>query len=453
MPTSTSTDPSPTQPRAPEQASLSSATAAADQVETVPPDNMTTFEAVNYQFNRAARQLNLPEQLQISLKTPFREVMVELPLLLEGGGMRTYYGYRIQHDNSRGPMKGGLRYHPMVELDEVRALASLMTWKCAVVDLPYGGAKGGINCDPSELDPRQLEQLTRMFVERIHMVLGDNEDIPGPDVNTNQQVMAWFVDEYSKYAGFTPSIVTGKPVELGGSPGRLDATGRGVSIVTESVMADLGRPLQGARVALQGFGNVGSWAAHHLDALGARIVAASDVHGAVFAGDGFDVNRLRETVLREGSVTATDQGESITGDELLAIEVDVLVPAALEGALHSGNAKDVRARLIVEGANAPTTPAADRHFDEHGVTVVPDILANAGGVTVSYFEWAQNTQRIRWTAEEVDARLGDTLRSAYTDVRTISAEHGVSLRTAAYMLAVRRVASASALRGMISAPR
>ena len=453
MPTSTSTDPSPTQPRAPEQASLSSATAAADQVETVPPDNMTTFEAVNYQFNRAARQLNLPEQLQISLKTPFREVMVELPLLLEGGGMRTYYGYRIQHDNSRGPMKGGLRYHPMVELDEVSALASLMTWKCAVVDLPYGGAKGGINCDPSELDPRQLEQLTRMFVERIHMVLGDNEDIPGPDVNTNQQVMAWFVDEYSKYAGFTPSIVTGKPVELGGSPGRLDATGRGVSIVTESVMADLGRPLQGARVALQGFGNVGSWAAHHLDALGARIVAASDVHGAVFAGDGFDVNRLRETVLREGSVTATDQGESITGDELLAIEVDVLVPAALEGALHSGNAKDVRARLIVEGANAPTTPAADRHFDEHGVTVVPDILANAGGVTVSYFEWAQNTQRIRWTAEEVDARLGDTLRSAYTDVRTISAEHGVSLRTAAYMLAVRRVASASALRGMISAPR
>lgn len=453
MPSSTPTQATPYRPRAPEQASLNSATAAATDAGDVPSDEMTTFEAVNYQFNRAARKLQLPEQLQISLKTPFREVMVELPLLLDDGGMRTYYGYRIQHDNSRGPMKGGLRFHPMVELDEVRALASLMTWKCAVVDLPYGGAKGGINCDPSQLSPRQLEELTRMFVERVHMVLGDNEDIPGPDVNTNQQVMAWFVDEYAKYAGFTPGIVTGKPIELGGSIGRLDATGRGVSIVTESVMADLGRPLAGARVALQGFGNVGSWAAHHLNSLGARIVAVSDMYGAVHAGDGFDVERLRQTVLREGSVVAAEQGESITGEELLAMDVDVLVPAALEGALHSGNAASVRARLIVEGANAPTTPAADHHFDERGITVVPDILANAGGVTVSYFEWAQNTQRVRWTAEDVDTRLSDTLRSAYTDVRGLSAEHGVSLRTAAYMLAVRRVASAAALRGTIAAPR
>ncbi len=436
---------------APEQAGLRSAVEPARHRDVEPSDTMTPFEAVNFQFDRAARRLGLSEQLQVSLKTPHREVMVELPLFCRDGGMRTYHGYRIQHDNSRGPMKGGLRYHPHVDLEEVRALASLMTWKCAVVDLPYGGAKGGINCDPAELSQRELESLTRTFVGRIHMVIGDNEDIPAPDVNTNPQVMAWIVDEYAKYAGFTPGVVTGKPISLGGAIGRLDATGRGVSIVTERAVADLGMTLKGARVAIQGFGNVGSWTAHHLSNLGARIVAVSDVNGGIFNGDGFNPTALREAVAREGTIVGFPGAESITNEELLALDVDILIPAALGDVLNGSNASSVRAKLIVEGANGPVTPAADSVFEERGISVVPDILANAGGVTVSYFEWAQNTQRVRWTAEEVTRRLTDTVGTAYTDVHTIAVENRVPLRTAAFMLGVRRVAEAAALRGNVIA--
>ena len=428
-----------------------SATSAAAPHETAPSNVMTPFEAVNFQFDRAARQLGLSEPLQISLKTPFREVMVEIPLFCRDGGMRTYHGYRIQHDNSRGPMKGGLRYHPHVDLEETRSLASLMTWKCAVVDLPYGGAKGGINCDPADLTPRELESITRTFIGRIHMVIGDNEDIPAPDVNTNAQVMAWIVDEYAKYRGFTPGVVTGKPISLGGAIGRLDATGKGVAIVAERAVADLGMSLEGARVAVQGFGNVGSWTAHHLSLLGARIVAVSDVNGGIARGDGFDVSRLREMASREGTVVGYDGAESISNEDLLSMDVDILVPAALGGVLNGSNAADVRARMIVEGANGPVTPMADQVFEERGISVVPDILANAGGVTVSYFEWAQNTQRVRWTAEEVGRRLTDTLQTAYKDVHTIATENRVPLRTAAFMLGVRRVAEAAALRGNVIA--
>ncbi len=428
-------------------AALRTAEAPAPATEPAPTDAMSAFEAVNYQVDRAARLLKLPAHVQVALKTPYREVMVELPLRRDDGTFRTYRGYRVQHDNARGPMKGGLRYHPRADLDEVRALASLMTWKTAVVDVPFGGAKGGIDCDPKELTPRELEYLTRLFVGRIHRLIGESEDIPAPDVNTNPQVMAWIVDEYAKYEGYTPAVVTGKPLQLGGSLGRLQATGRGVAVIAERAAADAGLDLRGAHVAVQGFGNVGSWAAHALRALGARIVAVSDVGGGAFAGDGLDVDALRAHVAEGRSVVEMPGTERITNEELLALDVDVLVPAALEHAITMANADAVRARLIVEGANAPVTPAADRRLAERGVTVVPDILANAGGVTVSYFEWVQNTQRYRWSAERVDEELVRTMTTAYDDVRATGRELGVRLRDAAFVLGVRRVAEATTLRG------
>jgi glutamate dehydrogenase (NAD(P)+) len=411
-----------------------------------PGEQLSTFDAVNYQLDRAARLLGLSAETQVGLKTPFREVMVELPLRRDDGTVRTYHGYRVQHDNSRGPMKGGLRYHPSVQLDEVRALASLMTWKTAVVDIPFGGAKGGIDCDPAELSPRELESLTRLFVSRLHRLIGADEDIPAPDVNTNAQVMAWIVDEYAKYHGFTPGVVTGKPMQLGGSPGRLSATGRGVAVIAERALADAGGALRGATVAVQGFGNVGSWAAHSLAALGARVVAVSDVRGGIYRRDGLDVDAL----MRESAQTGRLDGEGLerlTNDELLALDVDVLVPAALEDAIRADNADAVRARLVVEGANAPVTPAADVRLEARGVMVVPDILANAGGVTVSYFEWVQNTQRYRWSAARVDEELVRTMTTAYDDVRAAAREFGVSLRVGAFVLAMRRVAEATTLRG------
>jgi glutamate dehydrogenase (NAD(P)+) len=409
--------------------------------------DLSSFQAVNRQFDRAADKLGLSEALRLSLKTPYREVTVELPMKLRDGRTCTYHGFRIQHDNSRGPMKGGLRYHPRVELDEVRALASLMTWKTAVVDLPFGGAKGGIDCDPADLQPEDLERLTRKFVGRIHLLIGDNEDIPAPDVNTNPQTMAWIVDEYAKFHGFTPSVVTGKPLALGGSLGRNSATGRGVAIVTAEAMARLGRPLKGATVAVQGFGNVGSWSAHFLAAAGARVVAVSDVRGALFRGDGLDVAELMRASGSKEGIHGVSGVEWLTNEELLAMEVDVLVPAALENAIHEGNVASTRARLIVEGANAPLSSVADEALEARGVPVVPDILANAGGVTVSYFEWAQNTQRVRWTAQQVDDMLQTTLKSAFASVGREADDAGVPLRTGAFMLALRRVAEATELRG------
>jgi glutamate dehydrogenase (NAD(P)+) len=410
------------------------------------PHLLTPFEAVNLQFDRAALRLDLPEPLQVSLKTPFREVLVELPLMVDGE-VRTFHGYRVQHDRSRGPMKGGLRYHPEVDLDEVRALASLMTWKTAVVDIPYGGAKGGIDCDPRTLSAEHVERLTRTFIERIHQFIGPYEDIPGPDVNTNPRIMAWIVDEYSKFRGYSPGVVTGKPLQLGGSEGRLSATARGLAIVTAAAAPGFGIDLRGATVAIQGFGNVGSWAAHFLAAEGCRIVAVSDVEGGIFAGDGIDPERARTVVEREGSVVALG-GEPLSNEALLALEVDILVPAALGDVLHGGNAADVRARLVVEGANAPVTPVADELLHERGVHVLPDILANAGGVTVSYYEWVQNLQQLRWSAERVDRELTGTMTAAWEAVCHVAAEHTVPLRQAAFMLAIRRVAEASALRGV-----
>jgi glutamate dehydrogenase (NAD(P)+) len=434
--------------RGAEREALKTAERPAGADEVAAADQMTPFEAVNYQFDCAARRLGLPEHLQVALKTPYREIMVEIPLLDDSGSIRTFHGYRVQHNNARGPMKGGLRYHPEVDLDEARALASLMTWKTAVVDIPYGGGKGGIDVDPRELTSAELERITRTFVERIHQFIGPNQDIPAPDVNTNAQVMAWIVDEYSKFEGFTPAVVTGKPLEVGGSPGRESATGRGVAVITERAAADHGIDLDGATVAVQGFGNVGSWSAHYLAELGARIVAVSDVDGAIHDEQGLDVERLVEITRGGESVVALDGARRISNDDLLALDVDILVPAALGGVIHRWNARHVKAKLVVEGANAPTTPAADAVLDERGVVVVPDILANAGGVTVSYFEWVQNLQQFRWTAEKVDQELTAIMRSAYDAVRDTARKHSTSLRTAAFMVAIERVAKAVQVRGV-----
>jgi glutamate dehydrogenase (NAD(P)+) len=436
----------PTAPAAPDARPTGGAASEATAAET--GRRLTPFQAVNQQFERAADLLDLSEDLRIALKTPYREVMVELPLRCRDGTIRTFTGYRVQHDNARGPMKGGLRYHPEVDLDEVRALASLMTWKTAVVDLPYGGAKGGITCDPHELHEDDVQELTRRFTARIGRFIGAHEDIPAPDVNTNAQVMAWIVDEYAKYHGWTPAVVTGKPLALGGSPGRESATGRGVLFATEKAAGEMGIALQGARVAVQGFGNVGSWAAQFLHEAGARVVAVSDVGGAVFDGDGLDVPALRKEVARAGRLSEASAGERISNDDLLTLDVDVLVPAALGEVLHARNAPDIRAKLVVEGANHPTTPDADEHLRTRGVTVVPDILANAGGVTVSYFEWVQNLQHFRWTAERVDTELRATMERAYDAVRALATEHATDLRTAAFALAIRRVADATLMRGV-----
>jgi glutamate dehydrogenase (NAD(P)+) len=447
-PTDDNASPSATKVRAVERAALRTAERAAPREETAAPVDLTPFEAVNFQFDKAARVLELPEYLQVALKTPFREVRVEIPLLEEDGRIRTYHGFRVQHNNARGPMKGGLRYHPDVDLDEARALASLMTWKTAVVDIPYGGAKGGIDLDPQTLRKDQVERVTRTFIERIHQLIGPNEDIPAPDVNTNPQVMAWIVDEYAKFKGFSPAVVTGKPLEVGGSPGRHSATGRGVAVITGRAAADLGLDLEGATVAVQGFGNVGSWSAHFLHEMGAKVVAVSDVNGGVFLGDGLDVARLKTIVEAGGSVVEYEGAERIDNETLLTSEVDVLVPAALGEVLHGGNAADVRARLVVEGANAPTTPVADEVLRDRGVTVVPDILANAGGVTVSYFEWVQNLQQFRWTAERVDTELTRIMGDAYDHVSHTAAERRITLRTAAFVVAIERVATAVKLRGV-----
>jgi len=409
---------------------------------------LTAFQAVNLQFDRAAELLGLTEDVRIALKTPYREVMVELPLRCNDGTLRTFSGFRVQHDSSRGPMKGGLRYHPEVDLDEVRALAALMTWKTAVVNLPYGGAKGGINCDPSKLSVMDLERLTRRFIGRIEKFIGPHEDIPAPDVNTNPQVMAWIVDEYSKFNGYSPAVVTGKPVELGGSLGRESATGRGVLFAAQFAASRAGVEMEGATVAVQGFGNVGSWAARFFDEAGCRVVAVSDVRGAIFNDAGLDLPALREHVADTRSVVDFAGAESLSNEQLLELEVDVLVPAALGGVIHARNAERVRARMIVEGANHPLTPEADDILLEAGVLVLPDIYANAGGVTVSYFEWVQNLQQFRWTAERVDDELREVMKTAWSEIIAIADEHDTDLRTAAFVLAIRRVGAATELRGL-----
>ena len=410
------------------------------------------LEASRHYFRKAADALDLPPQVRDIILTPFRSVKVELVIESDNGELLHFIGYRIQHNRARGPLKGGLRYHPAVDEDEATALATLMTWKTAVVDVPYGGAKGGINCDPATLSVRELEALTRQFVERIKDVIGPTLDIPAPDVNTDGRVMGWIMDEYSKYAGFSPGVVTGKPLQLFGSPGREEATGRGVTVVLQEALAEQKRKLEGVTIAVQGFGNVGSHAARLLSARGAKIVAVGDHAGGVANAKGLDVEALASWTRTHRTVKGFAGGDAFDGREVLTWQADVLIPAALGDVLTRDNAERVCAGMIVEGANAPTTPEADEIFQRRGITVVPDILANAGGVTVSYFEWAQNIQQFRWELERVNAELDRVMRRAYADVRGVAREMKVDSRTAALILAIKRVGQAALARTSLRHP-
>jgi glutamate dehydrogenase (NAD(P)+) len=410
------------------------------------------LEASRHYFQKAADVIGLAPNIRQMLLTPFRVVKVELVIENDNGDLCSFLGYRIQHNRARGPFKGGLRYHPSVDEDEATALASLMTWKTAVVDVPFGGAKGGISCDPTALSTRELSTLTRLFVERIKDVIGPTLDIPAPDVNTDARVMAWIMDEYSKYAGFSPGVVTGKPLQVFGSPGREEATGRGVAIALEEALAEQGRKLPGVTIAIQGFGNVGSNAAKLLATRGAKIVAVGDHAGGVANAGGLDVEALAAWVRQHRTVNGFSGGDAFDSPDVLTWEADVLIPAALGDVLTRDNADRVRAGLVVEGANAPTTPEADEIFQRRGITVVPDILANAGGVTVSYFEWAQNIQQFRWELDRVNTELDRTMRRAYAAVRSVARNVGVDSRTAALILAIRRVGEAAMARQALTRP-
>ena len=409
---------------------------------------MTPSEATNYYFTSAAERLGLSSTMTRRLRTPKREVKVECTVVLDNGETATFVGFRVQHDDARGPMKGGIRYHPEVDPDEVNALASLMTWKTAVVDLPYGGAKGGINCDPRSMSPHELQRLTRTFVQGIHDVIGPEKDIPAPDMGTGAPTMAWIADEYSKFHGWHPAVVTGKPIELGGSYGRESATGRGLVFALQNYFAEVNRAIAGTRFAVQGYGNVGAWTARLLAQQGGRIVAVSDVTGAVRNPAGLDLAALDEHVKRSCGVQGFAGGEALPMDQLLFEPCDVLVPAALGNVLNKDNAKDVRARVILEGANHPTDPDADAVFEQNGVVVLPDIYANAGGVTVSYFEWVQNIQRFRWDEARVNDELKLVMARAWQGLASHAQQYRCNFRGAAFALALGRVASATHLRGL-----
>ncbi len=410
---------------------------------------MRPFEAVQMYFHRAADELELAESLRTVLIRAEREVQVQIPVEMDNGELHSFIGYRVQHNRARGPMKGGLRYHPDVDLDEVRSLASLMTWKTAVVDIPYGGAKGGVAVAVHKLSHRELERITRKFVDEIHDIIGPDTDIPAPDMGTDHRVMAWIMNQYNKYHGFNPGVVTGKPVEYYGIPGREEATGRGVGILTLKLLGRLGRKPAGTRVAIQGFGNVGTHTAKYLHEADCKIVAVSDAKCGYFRADGLDIPKaLRHTLEHDRSICGYQDADQITNAELLALDVDVLIPAAIGGVITAENAPRVKAPIIVEGANAPVHPDADDILDKSGIIVLPDILANAGGVTVSYFEWAQNRQFYNWSLNRVRQELEKTLTSAFEVVWERSKNRNISLRTAAFMLGIDRVARAATLGGI-----
>lgn len=411
---------------------------------------MNSFEAALHYFNRAADQLDLKESMRRLLALPKREVQVEVPIELDNGELATFIGYRVQHDNARGPMKGGLRFHHSVDLDEIRSLAALMTLKTAVVDIPFGGAKGGIAVDRRSLSRRELERLTRKFIDGIHDVIGPDVDIPAPDMGTDADVMAWIMNQYSKYHGFNPGVVTGKPAELYGIPGREEATGRGVGILTFKTLSRLRRKPQESRVAIQGFGNVGSHTAKFLSETECKVVAISDVSGAYYRKEGIDVlAAIRHTIQNNRSLEGFPKAEKISNEDLLALDVEILIPAALGGVITEANVDKVKAPIVIEAANEPVRPEADDVLASRGTVVLPDILANAGGVTVSYFEWAQNRQFYHWNLDRVRQELDHALTRAFDTVWDLSLERKVSLRTAAYMVGTQRVARATMLGGVV----
>jgi glutamate dehydrogenase (NAD(P)+) len=408
------------------------------------------LEESHYYFNKAADVLELSDKIRRIALTPFRVVKVEIVTEDDQGQLMHHNGYRVQHNPARGPMKGGLRYHPSVDEEHATALANLMTWKTAVVDIPFGGAKGGIDCDPAMMSERELDSVTRQFISQIKEVIGPTIDIPAPDVNTNAKVMGWIMDEYSKFNGFSPGVVTGKPLHLFGSDGRDEATGRGVMYVLEEALKERSKSLADVTVAIQGFGNVGSHAARLIAEQGGKVLAVADHLGGVSNANGLDIPALVKWAAEHRTVKGFPDCDVFDGPEVLTWDVDVLIPAALENAITTENARDIRADIIVEAANGPTTPQADEILQERGVLVIPDILGNAGGVTVSYFEWAQNIQQFRWEIERINGELSKIMRRSYAAVNAIAKDKDVTLRTAAFILAVRRVGRAVLSRRYIS---
>jgi glutamate dehydrogenase (NAD(P)+) len=409
----------------------------------------STWDIALSQLDEAAAKMNLDPGVHEVLRHPRRALEVAVPVRMDEGTVQVFTGYRVHHNTSRGPSKGGLRYHPMVTLDEVKALAMWMTWKCAVVGIPFGGAKGGVIVDPKELSIGELQRMTRRYAYEILPLIGPEKDIPAPDLGTNEQVMAWIMDTYSTREGFSvPGVVTGKPASIGGSKGRRQATARGVMYITLATLKHLGMPVEDARVVVQGFGNVGGGTVELLAEQGCRIVGVSDVHGGVHSPRGLSPQGLFAYRERTGSLTGFEGGEPVTNEELLELECDVLIPAAIEGQLTEENADRVKASVIVEAANGPTTPEADAIFEDRGIRVVPDILANAGGVTVSYFEWVQDLQAYYWSEDEVNDRLRTIMERSYVDVLDLADEQKVTMRVAATMLGVGRVADAHLTRGL-----
>ena len=412
-------------------------------------DEHNPFEAMMARFDRAAELLDLDPGIYKILRNAEKQLVVSIPVHMDNGDVEVFTGYRVLYNTARGPAKGGIRFDLAVTIDEVKALAAWMTWKCAVVNLPFGGAKGGVVCDPLQMSVGELERLTRRYTSNIISVLGPDSDVPAPDVNTNERVMAWLMDTYSMHVRHTTTaVVTGKPLEMGGSAGRKEATGRGCMLVTREALRELGLPVRGARVAVQGFGNVGSTAALLLEREGCRVVAISDRTGGLWNPQGIDVAAALDYVKRTGVLEGFAGGDTIANDDLLTLDVDVLVPAALENVITSRNAAKIQARVICEGANGPTSAGADAVLEEKGIFVIPDILANAGGVTVSYFEWVQNRGGYYWNEETVNTRLEEIMVRSFNDVRALARQHRVSMRTASYMLAISRVSTVHKLRGI-----
>jgi glutamate dehydrogenase (NAD(P)+) len=407
------------------------------------------FNAMLQEFDGAARLLGLDRGIWKILTSPKRQITVSCPVQMDNGEIEVFTGYRVQYNITLGPAKGGIRYHPDVTLDEVTALAAWMTWKCAVAHVPFGGGKGGVICDPTRMSRRELEALTRRYVAEIIDAIGPDKDVPAPDVNTNDQIMAWVMDTYSMHVGYTATaVVTGKPIEMGGSLGRREATGRGVMIVTREAARHLGVEIKGATVAVQGFGNVGSVSADLLSKLGARVVAVTDWKGGVYNAHGLDIAKMIDYARQHKTIEGFPGGEPIENEQLFSLDVDVLVPAALENQITMENAPLIRAKIIAEGANGPTTPEAHRHLHERGIFVIPDILANAGGVTTSYFEWVQDRHGYFWEEEEVNKRLEAKMVEAFHDVLQMSLKYKTDMRTAAYIVAINRVATVTRMRGM-----
>jgi glutamate dehydrogenase (NAD(P)+) len=407
------------------------------------------FNAMLQEFDGAARLLGLDPGIWKILTSPKRQITVACPVQMDNGEIEVFTGYRVQYNITLGPAKGGIRYHPDVTLDEVTALAAWMTWKCAVAHVPFGGGKGGVICDPTRMSRRELEALTRRYVAEIIDMIGPDKDVPAPDVNTNDQIMAWVMDTYSMHVGHTATaVVTGKPVEMGGSLGRREATGRGVMIVTREAAKHLGLDIKDATVAVQGFGNVGSVSADLLSKLGARVVAVTDWKGGVYNSDGLDIAKMIDFARQHKTIEGFPGGEPIENEQLFELEVDVLVPAALENQITMDNAPVIKAKIIAEGANGPTTPEAHRHLHERGIFVIPDILANAGGVTTSYFEWVQDRHGYFWEEDEVNRRLEAKMVEAFKDVLQMSLKYKTDMRTAAYIVAINHVATVTKMRGM-----